>query len=76
MTLWREAVARSRVALDEALADGSLDQLVTNVKDDEGASPTLRRVLLDTLEEYARHVGHADIIRESVDGLVGEDPPR
>ena len=26
--------------------------------------------------EYARHVGHADLIRESVDGLVGEDPPR
>jgi hypothetical protein len=27
------------------------------------------------IEEYARHVGHADLIRESVDGLVGEDPP-
>ncbi|MDQ4124633.1 MAG: DinB family protein, partial [Actinomycetota bacterium] len=25
--------------------------------------------------EYARHVGHADLIRESVDGLTGEDPP-
>ena len=30
---------------------------------------------LDMIEEYARHVGHADLIRESVDGLVGEDPP-
>ena len=75
MTLWREAVARSRVALDEALAGSGLDQLVTNMQDDEGNSPSLRRVLLDTLEEYARHVGHADIIREAVDGLVGEDPP-
>jgi hypothetical protein len=27
------------------------------------------------IEEYARHVGHADLIRETVDGLVGEDPP-
>jgi hypothetical protein len=27
------------------------------------------------IEEYARHVGHADLIRESVDGLIGEDPP-
>ena len=27
------------------------------------------------IEEYARHNGHADLIRESVDGLVGEDPP-
>jgi Protein of unknown function (DUF664) len=26
-------------------------------------------------EEYARHTGHADLIRESIDGLVGEDPP-
>ena len=25
--------------------------------------------------EYARHTGHADLIRESVDGLTGEDPP-
>jgi hypothetical protein len=32
-------------------------------------------VLLDTLEEYARHAGHADIIRESIDGLTGEDRP-
>lgn len=32
-------------------------------------------LLIDLLEEYARHVGHADVIRESVDGLVGEDPP-
>jgi Protein of unknown function (DUF664) len=31
---------------------------------------------LDLIEEYARHTGHADLIRESVDGLVGEDPPR
>jgi hypothetical protein len=35
----------------------------------------MRRVLIDMIEEYARHVGHADLIRESVDGLVGEDPP-
>jgi Protein of unknown function (DUF664) len=27
------------------------------------------------VEEYSRHVGHADLIRETVDGLVGEDPP-
>jgi len=26
------------------------------------------------IEECARHVGHADLIRESVDGLAGEDP--
>jgi hypothetical protein len=37
---------------------------------------SLRRILIDVIEEYSRHVGHADLIRESVDGLIGEDPPR
>ena len=30
---------------------------------------------MDIIEEYARHIGHADLIRETIDGLVGEDPP-
>lgn len=42
----------------------------------DGRTPTLRRIMIDMIEEYARHVGHADLIRESVDGLTGEDPPR
>ncbi|MEU7882890.1 DUF664 domain-containing protein [Microbispora bryophytorum] len=40
-----------------------------------GESPSLRRLLIDMIEEYACHAGHADLIRESVDGLVGEDQP-
>ena len=73
--LWRDAVARSRSAVAEALAHGDLEQLgrYTNSR---GESPSLRRILIDLIEEYARHVGHADLIRESVDGLTGEDPPR
>jgi hypothetical protein len=59
----------------EALADGGLDRLATGVTDDEGRAPSLRRIMIDLIEEYARHAGHADLIRESVDGLVGEDPP-
>jgi hypothetical protein len=27
------------------------------------------------IEEYGRHTGHADLLREAVDGRVGEDPP-
>ncbi len=42
----------------------------------DGSAPSLRRLLIDMVEEYARHVGHADLLRESIDGLVGEDPPR
>jgi hypothetical protein len=56
------------------LADGGLGQLSRRPWPDGGA-PSMRRVLVDLIEEYARHTGHADLIRESVDGLVGEDPP-
>ena len=73
MALWQDAVARSRSAVTEALAGGGLEQLVRYIPWSE--SPSLRRILIDMIEEYARHVGHADLIRESVDGLVGEDPP-
>ena len=60
--------------MQAALASGGLDQLCRFTWPD-GASPSLRRILIDLIEEYARHVGHADLIRESIDGLVGEDPP-
>lgn len=73
MTLWEAAVERSRALVSTALADGGLDHVGKYVSR-SGESPNLRRVLLDMIEEYARHVGHADLIRESVDGLTGEDP--
>ncbi len=39
----------------------------------DGAEPaTLERVLLHLLQEYARHVGHLDVVRELADGAVGE----
>jgi hypothetical protein len=73
-TLWQDTVTRSRSLVAEALADGGLDRLARRTWPD-GRAPSLRRILIDLIEEYARHVGHADLIRESVDGLVGEDPP-
>ncbi len=75
MSLWQEAVERSRKAVAEALAGGGVDQLAKYVSRD-GRSPSLRYILVDMIEEYARHTGHADLIRESVDGLVGESVPR
>ena len=45
------------------------------VADPNGQHATLRRLLFDLLEEYGRHTGHADLLREAVDGRVGEDPP-
>ncbi|MCX5560840.1 DinB family protein [Streptomyces sp. NBC_00038] len=73
--LWEDTVARSRALTAEALADGGLDRLALRTSRD-GSAPSLRRILIDMIEEYARHTGHADMIRESVDGLVGEDAPR
>lgn len=72
--LWDGAVERSRARLEAALAGGGLDQLV-HVSWPDGRRASLRRLLCDLIEEYGRHTGHADLIRETVDGLVGEDPP-
>jgi hypothetical protein len=69
-TLWRDAVARSRSLFAEALADAGPDLTCAR-----GELPSMRYILINMIEEYARHNGHADLIRESVDGLVGHDPP-
>jgi hypothetical protein len=72
--LWDGAVERSRARLDRALADGGLDRLV-HASDGDGHHASLRRLVCDLIEEYGRHTGHADLLREAVDGRVGEDPP-
>jgi uncharacterized damage-inducible protein DinB len=69
--LWQDAVSRSRGSLAEALAEGGLDQLARRTWPD-GRAPSLRWILVHVIEEYARHNGHADLIRESVDGATGE----
>jgi uncharacterized damage-inducible protein DinB len=69
--LWQEAVARSRALVAEALADGGLEQPARRTWPD-GRAPSLRWILCHMIEEYARHNGHADLIRESIDGLTGE----
>ena len=72
--LYDDAVAAARVAYQQALADGGLDQLV-HAADDDGRHASLRRLVFDLVEEYGRHTGHADLIREAIAGRVGEDPP-
>jgi uncharacterized damage-inducible protein DinB len=71
-TLWEEAVARSRSLVTEALADGGMGRPAAVVDDWYGVAPSLRWILCHLIEEYARHNGHADLLRESVDGLTGE----
>jgi uncharacterized damage-inducible protein DinB len=71
---WTQTVQRSRANLREVLAESDAGRLAAFTTRD-GRSPSVRRMLVDLVEEYARHVGHADLIRESIDGRVGEDPP-
>ncbi|MEP9383582.1 DUF664 domain-containing protein [Nocardioides cheoyonin] len=68
-SLWADAVHRSRASLAEALSGGDLDQPTHS-------GMSLRRLLADMIEEYARHTGHADLLREAVDGSTGEGPPQ
>jgi uncharacterized damage-inducible protein DinB len=69
--LWEGAVADSRVLVADALPDGGLDRLAARTWPD-GTAASLRWILVHMIEEYARHNGHADLLRESVDGSTGE----
>ena len=69
--LWEASVVRSRALVAEALRNGGLEQLARRAWPD-GNLPSLRWILLHMIEEYARHNGHADLLRESVDGQTGE----
>ncbi len=37
-----------------------------------GGSISLREVLVEMIHEYARHLGHADLLRERIDGRLGQ----
>ena len=62
---YQEAIERSRALV---AAVDSLDFLT--VKEREGEPFSLRWILVHMIEETARHAGHADLIRESIDGKV------
>jgi hypothetical protein len=49
----------------------SLDITVA-VTNEKGDPISLRWILVHMIEEYARHVGHADLLRESIDGQTGD----
>ena len=69
--IWERSVARSQEIIDAAIAERGLDgQAAAGWPDEE--LPSLRWVLVHLIEEYARHNGHADLLREAVDGETGE----
>ena len=64
--VWQTECATSRRIVAEA---ASLD--VTGVQLSTGAPVSLRRIMLHMITEYARHDGHADLLRERIDGATG-----
>jgi uncharacterized damage-inducible protein DinB len=65
---YREACARSNAVVAAAAGPEQLSAKPTQ----SGQPFSLRWVLLHLIEETARHAGHADVLREAIDGAVGE----
>jgi uncharacterized damage-inducible protein DinB len=66
-----ESIAVSDRVVADALAGP--DGLATlSLEQEDGQRISLRWILCHLIEEYARHNGHADLLRESIDGLTGE----
>ncbi|WP_413811663.1 DinB family protein [Streptomyces sp. OE57] len=63
--IWREEIAKAK----EAAAGRSLDDVVSRPA---RGDYNLRWIYLHMIEEYARHNGHADLIRERIDGVTGD----
>jgi uncharacterized damage-inducible protein DinB len=69
--MWEDATKRSRAMVADALASGDLGQLAKYTSPSR-ETRSLRWILVHMIEEYARHNGHADLLRESIDGETGE----
>jgi uncharacterized damage-inducible protein DinB len=63
---WRDECAHAR---ERAAAAPSLDMIGTGRS---GERYSLRWIMVHMIEEYARHNGHADLLRERIDGTVGD----
>jgi len=71
VTQWERSVAMARACADEALAGEGFDQLTVK-PNRRGEHFSMRWIVTHMIEEYARHNGHADMLRESIDGQTGE----
>jgi len=65
LAVWHAECERSR----EIVAAASLD--ATGIHKASGRPIALRRIMVSTIAEYARHNGHADLLRERIDGTTG-----
>jgi hypothetical protein len=65
-----EAYVNELDACRDAVANRDLDDIFTHPR--TGESISVRWLMLHLVEEYARHNGHADLLRQTIDGEVGE----
>jgi hypothetical protein len=63
---------RARAAADRAIGEVDLEATGTSWS---GNRVSMRWVLIHMVEETARHAGHADIVRELIDGATGDHRP-
>ena len=70
--LWAERCDASREAVATALGSGDDGLAVTHPAWGGQGHPSLRWILVHMIEEYARHNGHADLLRELIDGTTGD----
>jgi Protein of unknown function (DUF664) len=69
---WRAEVEfATRYVADAPSLDVTVDD-PDNEKGSGGGAMSLRELLVGTIEEYARHLGHADLLRERIDGRLGQ----
>lgn len=66
--LYDAEVAAAEAVYGRAVAEVGLGALAARQR--HGRPPSLRWILVHLVGEYARHCGHADLIRESIDGAV------
>ncbi len=64
---WRE-----QVALADEWLDSIDDSVLGELRDTGGEQASIRDILVHMIEEYARHAGHADLLREVIDGRTGQ----
>lgn len=69
LALYDSACARSRAVV---AATTSLDAPMPSENLGKGGPCNLRWIMVHMIEEYARHTGHADFLRESIDGQIGD----
>jgi hypothetical protein len=68
LVVWHREVERARVIVAEATDLDAIGALTTTRR----GEITLRWIMIHMVEEYARHCGHADFLRQAIDGATGD----